>query len=534
MTKFADELGTTPRTGSSPVQSTTTVVKNHGGANALAREAKSDLFLLGVSNFVGEDTYYETAEARDNRFERLVREVTQADPDWVLAFIPWLRNEANMRSVSIVTAVEYVRAGGHSPAQAIDSACSRADEPAEVLAYWIARYGRPVKSSVKRGVAKAAQRLYNERSLLKYDGNSKTFRFADVIQLVHPRPQDRSQDALFKFALDSRYGNTPDFLSISTDIPIIKTNKQLTTGMPPADARARLVAKPPLLKAAGMTWEQLSGFGPMDAEAWEAVIPSMGYMALLRNLRNFDEQGVSDAVAAQVAARLSDPDEVAKSRQLPFRFWSAFKNTHSFRWAQALETALGHSLKNIPTFGGRTLLLVDTSHSMTNSFSAKSQVCAADAAALFGAALTVKGEGVDWYGWADRAEQFKLRKGTPVLQAVKDFRARQGRVGYGTNLPGAMRTYDGHDRVIIISDMQTLGRYDRNGYYDGFYERPAVHARGGVPPHVPVFAFNISGYAQTQVNSKSNEHELGGLTDQTFKLIPLIERRQRGGWPWED
>src|SRR3712207_7767035 len=51
-----------------------------------------------------------------------------------------------------------------------------------------------------------------------------------------------------------------------------------------------------------------------------ALAPTMGYMALLRNLRNFDEAGMPDEVAAVVAARLGDPDEVARSRQLPYRF----------------------------------------------------------------------------------------------------------------------------------------------------------------------------------------------------------------------
>jgi hypothetical protein len=50
------------------------------------------------------------------------------------------------------------------------------------------------------------------------------------------------------------------------------------------------------LAAAGVTWEALAGWlqGPMDKAAWEAIIPSMGVMALARNLRNFDEAGVSD------------------------------------------------------------------------------------------------------------------------------------------------------------------------------------------------------------------------------------------------
>src|SRR5690606_7218412 len=120
------------------------------------------------------------------------------------------------------------------------------------------------------------------------------------------------------------------------------------------------------LADAGMTWEALAGWlqGPMDARAWEAVIPAMGYMALLRNLRNFDEAGVGDAVAQTVAARLADAEQVRRSRQFPFRFLAAYRAARSLRWAYPLERALGHSLANVPALPGRTLILVDRSGSM--------------------------------------------------------------------------------------------------------------------------------------------------------------------------
>src|SRR5690606_38818577 len=64
----------------------------------------------------------------------------------------------------------------------------------------------------------------------------------------------------------------------------------------PVAERRGVLADPGRLTAAGMTWEAVAGWlqGPMDAEAWAAVIPSMGYMALLRNLRNFDEARIPD------------------------------------------------------------------------------------------------------------------------------------------------------------------------------------------------------------------------------------------------
>lgn len=528
MSKFANKHGATVRTGSSPIQSVgTKTATNHGGVSAFARDAKSDLFLLGVMNFVSEDTFYESGGTRDDRFVSLVHTVTAEDPDWVARFIPWLRNEANMRSASIVAAAEYVKAGGPNARAVINSACSRADEPGEVLAYWINTHGKPIPSSVKRGVSDAAARLYNEYSVAKYDSSRSAMRFADVIQLTHAKPkkhkivlgenseavvgEDRNyrQEALYKYTLDTRYGAEPD----TSRLPMLTLRKSVNSG---EITRDQLLADPDLMKRAGMTWESLSGLGQMDAAAWEAVIPQMGYMALLRNLRNFEQAGISAKSVAYVTNFLSDPERVAKSRQFPFRFWSAYKNTGGLKYASAIETALDLSLQNLPSFNGRTLILTDTSQSMRGAMSGKGTMDRLQAAALFATALSLKGEDVDLFGWADYSYEHKISKGGSVLREMEKFVSTCGVAGYGTNLSQAMTNYKGHDRVIIFSDMQVT-RY---------YKRSSI-----LPANVPVYGFNLAGYATTQMGEK-NDFELGGLTDHTFKLIPLIEQRKRGTYPF--
>jgi len=170
MSKFNKATSVLTRTVS-PIRSVGTAPTAQGAAG-VTRDAKSELFLLAG----------------------------------------WLRQEANMRSASIVTAVEAVwarlqvdLAGGNR--QLIDAVCRRADEPGEVLAYWTSSYGRAIPKPVKRGVADAVVRLYGERSLLKYDSDAAGFRFADVIDLVHPTPgADKLwQGDLFAHALDRRH-----------------------------------------------------------------------------------------------------------------------------------------------------------------------------------------------------------------------------------------------------------------------------------------------------------------------------------------
>jgi hypothetical protein len=177
-----------------PVPTTLT----HEGGPGYLRDIKGELFILAVANLVGEDTFYETAGQRDTRFAWLVRTVAVEDVEWLTRFVRWLRTGANLRSTPLVAAAEAVHArlaaGVHGANRTlIAAACDRADEPGELLAYWLATYGRALPMPVKRGLADAALRLYAEYPLLKYDTGSRGVRFADVIELAHPagRPARR-------------------------------------------------------------------------------------------------------------------------------------------------------------------------------------------------------------------------------------------------------------------------------------------------------------------------------------------------------
>src|SRR4051794_30323082 len=523
----------------SPIRATDRALTHEGGP-AYTRDVKSELFLLAVTNMVGEDTFYEAADVRDQRFRDLVHAATKEDADWVARFVPWLRNVANMRSASVVAAVEYVRAGGPFGRRVLDSALMRADEPAEALAYFTSRYGRALPQPLKRGVADAATRLYGERSALKYDGLSRAWRMADVVELTHAKPRDETQSALFRWLLDRRHDRA-DAAMPAPVLRMLRAHAELQA-LAPAQRRALVVAAAvdadiaARLTAAGMTWESLAGWlgGPMDRAAWEAVIPSMGYMALLRNLRNFDDAGVGDDLAARVAAKLSDPDEVARSRQFPYRFVSAFEAAPSLRWAWALEKALSAAVDRLPVFPGRTLVLVDTSASMSSrAFSRRSTIAPVKAAAIFGVALAKRGNDVDLHGFADGVFRHRVRRSASLLTEVGSFVSRVGEVGHGTRIAESLRaTYRRHDRVVVISDMQTFAdsRMPRGFGMPARYTQVAVDV---VPRSVPVYGFNLGGYRATLLGAgRGNRHEFGGLNDATFTMLALLESRTSAGWPF--
>lgn len=520
MAKF--NQATTRPVGQGPVASETVPTGHtYEGAPGYARDAKSELFLLAVSNMVGEDTFYEAAGQRDARFRTLVRTLAVEDVDWLARMLRWLRGAGNLRSAALVGAAEAVKArldagadGGSR--QIVDSVLARADEPGEMLAYWMSRYGRAIPKPIKRGVADAVVRLYDERSLLKYDSDARGFRFGDVIDQVHPSAAAAWQGDLFEHALDRRHDRDKP---IPGSLQMLRDRAALMAH--PVQSRRELLRAngPQLLNQAGMTWESLAGWlqGPMDAEAWEAVIPSMGYMALLRNLRNFDEAGVSDEVAGEVAAILADPDAVARSRQLPMRFLSAYRAAPSLRWAWSLEKGLGHSLANVPEIPGSTLVLVDRSGSMRAPLSGRTNLNRADAAAIFGTALALRAQSADLVEFGTYSEPVNYTSGESVLRVLERFHHMGG-----TNTAQAVRRhYARHDRVVLVTDEQAWG---------GFHGEEPTRV---VPQSTPVYTWNLAGYKHGHGPSgEGNRHTFGGLSDAAFRMIPLIEAGRNADWPF--
>jgi len=535
-------------------EATPTAVTHEGGPG-FTHDAKGELFRLAAVNMSGEDTFYESAKARDDRFVRLVREVTATDPQWVARFAGYLRGRMQMRSASVVLAAESARFRQENPdvntaggdwtiRRMVDAVLQRADEPAEFIAYWQSRFGRTLPGGVQRGLADATARLYTDNAVVKYDTKSRPWRFADVLNVTHPKGV-RADVA--EWAMARRYDRV-DIPDVDTDtlteLPEAVAEVSLSAAAVaggvmrevPASDRAGWFTDPANLhtiRTARWPWESVAGWvGEMTGPVWDVLIPRMGYMALLRNLRNFDQAGISDASYATVVAKLTDPGEVAQSRQFPFRFLSAYDaSAGSDRWRVPLGTALDLSVASVPVFPGRTLVLVDTSGSMEDKLSEKSSVSRMAAGALFGVAVTRAAEraggSVDLHGFAGNGWGWErdagtvtfhhpVPKGASTLGVVQSMVSRCGEVGHGTMIGAALRqTFLAHDRVVIFTDQQS-----------------ADAANGAVPDTVPVYAFDLAGYARTSLAGGVNRFQLAGFSDKVFDLLPMLETGRDGNWPF--
>lgn len=498
-------------------------IRTGNNAPGFERDAKGELFTLAVANFVGQETFYENAAKRDGRYVQLIRTVAKSDPAWMTGFLRWLRGEGNMRTASIIGALEAAKAmvAAKIPGSRtlVSSVLIRADEPGEALGYWLSTHGRQIPKPVKRGIADAVQRLYTERNALKYDTASHALRFGDVLELCHAAPglQHRHQGELFKFLIDRRHDR-----GVAGDgLQMIQASTALRAS---ASTRPEVLLNAAQLRFAGMTWEDvlsLAGTKLDKKDVWRAMIPSMGYMALLRNLRNFEQAGIRGDDIHIVGAKLRDPSEVASSRQLPMRFLSAYRACTTSQFLQSLEEALEHSLANIPEFPGRTLILVDTSGSMNEGFSKDGTLKRWDAAAMFGLAMAKRCQDADVYSFSNGTKQFPMSKGMSLLRALEAWKSAGYFFGGGTATQFAVRShYKGHDRVVILTDEQA----NYHGYGD---------VTEAVPKDKMVVTCNLAGYQAAHAAGSPTRITVAGLNDKAFSLIHMLEGRAAGKWPWE-
>jgi hypothetical protein len=510
-----------------PIATSRRRTRTHQGGDAFVRYAESELFLLAVTNMVGEDTFYERAADRDARFVELVHDVTASNPSFIagadveagqVGLVQYLRESMLMRSAAVVMAAEYVAAGGAGGRSVVARALQRADEPAELLGYWLHRHGRNVPMPVKRGIADAVRRLYTERAALKYDGASRQLRMADVIELTHPSPRDERQSGLFKYLLDRRHHG--DARADATVLPMLAAAAELDA-VPTDERRAQLQTDgPAALAKAGTSWERLSGWlpGGMDAEAWEAAIPNMGVMALVRNLRNFDQAHISDASIDAVIAKLTDADEVARARLFPYQVWAAYKHAPSDDWKRALGRTLELTSVNIPELDG-TLVVIDTSASMQAPVSGRSVMSRVEVAAVMAMTTAARSTNVDVVIFGQTNARVDGLAGMSVLGGVQQVVHSVGSVGHATfGHTAVARWFDPkrHQRVVIFTDDQQ-------------------HDSGRVRlDHVPlIYTFDLAGYRPSALRvGEHGRYALGGFTDAMFRVMKVLEAGRNATWPF--
>lgn len=350
-----------------------------------------------ASCLLWENQFYEGGVDIADRIASLVRSV---DPLAVEALAIEARTDMNLRHTPLWLIASMALSGNGARADTYASVINRADEMGELISMFWKDGKRPLPAAMKRGIAKAFGK-FDAYRLGKYN-RKVAVSLKDVLRLVHPKPENAEQAALWKSIVDGNLAS-PD------------------------------------------TWEVALSGGADKKETFERLLREggLGYLALLRNLRGMSDAGVDsglirDAILARKGA----------GKVLPFRYVAAARAAPQFE--PALDEALCAAVEGLPVMSGKTCVLVDVSGSMDAPLSTRSDLTRLDAAAAL--ASIIHGD-VRVVTFSEHVVEVAPRRGMAGIDAIRHSQPHSST--YLGRAVGAVNAQIPHDRLIVITDEQS-------------------------------------------------------------------------------
>ena len=470
---------------------TTIKTTNQEGHVAYGMTDKAKLVTQVLTSFFNESKFYGDNSAE---MQEVLKRVIQKDPQFVSNLAVFARREFNMRSVShVLTAyLAHEEKGKPYVRNTVKGVSLRGDDVTEIMSFYLSTFGKPIPNSLKKGINDVLTG-FDEYTLAKYKGEGKAVKMRDLLCLCRPKPKDKAQEALWKRCLEG-----------TLEVPV--------------------------------TWEtQLSANGN-NAKTWESLIDSgkVGYMAYLRNLRNILTANPRNV--NKVLERIADPVAVHKSRQLPFRFLSAYKSVANIGGSKvfdALEAAIDASVDNLPYIPGTTVIAIDTSGSMDSAISVKSDIWCCDISMMLGVIANRICENAIVYTFDTSLQKkaFSARGG--IIYTVM----HEAHAGGGTrmNLPFEQMIRDrvNADRIIVISDNQC----NIDIYWRTPVQALADEYRRTTGNDIWVHAIDLQGYGTQQFHG-AKTNIVAGWSEKVFNFINLAEQgegtleQEIAGYQW--
>ena len=479
-------------------------VLNYESATAYRLTPEWELYTSVVTTSLSK-SFYEQAEDRITRVRSLIE---KCDPLFVAQLATYAREVMNLRSIPLVMVVELARIhkGDNLVRRTTTHTVRRADEIMELLAcYQLANRRAGIKklnrlSKQLQAGLQDAFNTFDAYQFAKYNRSGEVG-LKDALFLVHPKAKDEQQQELFTGIVND---NLPVPYTWETELSALGQNTFVTP-------KARN-------KAFRAKWEELIESG------------KLGYMALLRNLRNLLETEVSGDHILKVGERLSSAQAVERSKQLPFRFLAAYRelsktpSLYASMLMTALEKAVQASACNIKGFDNDTRVLIacDVSGSMQRPVSDKSKVLSYEIGLLLGMLLKSRCKQVMAGMFGDTWKIVNLPD-TGILSNVDAFYKREGEVGYSTNgylvIKDLIDREVKMDKVMMFTDCQ-LWNSNNDLQITKLWRKYKKFC-----PEAKLYLFDLSGYGNTPLDIiRDDVFLIAGWSDKIFDILSAIDR----------
>jgi hypothetical protein len=471
---------------------------NEAGGQAFQESPELELTSLLLTSMV-QDQFYRSGSTQITRLDTMVDALIKEGKEQFLGQAGiYARCRVGLRSITHLLAAQMSRKirGAEWSKDFYNAIVRRPDDMLEIMAL-VLRSGTNVPNALKDGFARALNRL-DGYALSKYKGEGKAVKMVDVVNLTHPKSTE---------PLDQL---------IHGKIAVAQTWE---AGLSDVGQRAKDGTEKQKLKA----------------EVWSDLIKKnkVGYLALLRNVRNIAEMVTESDVLDLAIQQLTDEQAIKKSLVFPFQIQTAYDvlcgnisgarvsnrpveprgdSRGQRRFIAALNVAGEISLNNVPLFDGATLIAMDLSGSMTGG--AVGTSTAAKVGGLFAATLWKANVDSDLMEFGSAACYTNKSKLTNSLFNIADALSKS--CAGGTNFHAifgmAKRKYD---RIIIISDMQAWEEYQTPKVALDAYRK-----KYAADPHI--YSMDLTGQGTLQF-PESKVYALAGFSDKIFDVMKMLE-----------
>lgn len=486
-------------------------LRNYEGEMAYKMSAELELYSAAVTSMLNDKIYQSYKE----KFAQIAELIKQVDPTFVAKLAIYIREEMHLRSIPLflIVALAKIHNGDDLVCKTINRVVMRADEIMELLICY-QMFNADCKSTKKlnhlsrqvQNGLKLAFNKFDEYQFAKYNRNNLEVKLKDALFLVHPKAKDENQQILFdKIALDY------------LEIPYTWETE--------------------LSKVGQIKYSSIEKKNEAKREVWTKLIKERkhGYMAMLRNLRNILNVDIDAHTLNIVKRNIQSKDAVLSSKQLPYRFLSAYREIKNVRHpktgvlVEALEKAVLYSANNIRYFSEdeSVLLACDVSGSMQFT-SNKSTIANYDIGILLASILKTKCKNVVTGLFGDRWLPLKddsssKKKTSNILEYTDYMHQRANVVGYSTNGYKVINWLISHDvkmdKVMFFTDMQMWDSTHCDEHIEKSWKKYKQKY-----PDAKLYLFDLDGYGQLPLRMQNNDvYLISGWSDKIFDMLEAYE-----------
>lgn len=460
-------------------------------------------------------TFY--AQAQD-QLDRVMALAAEVDPAFVARTAVYARESGHMKDMpALLAAILAVR-----DLELLAQVFPRVIDSGKMLRNFvqILRSGAVGRKSLGTRPKKLVQRWLleaTEKQLLNAAvGNAPSL--ADVVKMVHPKPAEAWRAAWFAWLI----GKPHDEAALPPATQALERFKRDATGEPP-----------------DVPFQMLTALGMTPAQ-WAQVARAGSWQMVRQNLNTFARHGVFEqpGMAKAIAAKLRDPQAVARARVLPYQLMSAFKAAGEAVPAvvqDALQDAMELAIGNVPSLHGRVVVCPDVSGSMRSPVtgwagSATSTVRCVDVAALVAAAVLRKNRRARVLPFDFDVVDLRMNPRDSVMTNAQRL-AGIGGGGTSCSAPLARLNREGAqvDLVILVSDNESWMDARRSGATATMREWETLKQRN---PGARLVCIDIQPHATTQAAERADILNVGGFSDAVFEMIANFAEGRMGAGHW--